>query len=351
VTIARSTALEAEGGAVPLDSRFYISRPTDQEFRAAVARRDGIVLVKGPRQVGKTSLLARGLQTARETGARVVLLDFQTLGPRELESVDAFCLALGGILAEQLDLDDYPEDDWDDARGANANLTRYLAGPVMSAVEGPLVLGLDEVDRLFTTPFSDEIFAMFRGWHNRRALQPHQPWDRLTLAISFATEAHLFIRDLNQSPFNVGTRVTLRDFVYDEIAELNERYGRPLSTGEELSRLYALLGGHPFLTRKALNDLATGAVTLNALESRGDQTDGHFGDHLRRMVILLARDPEMQSELQAFLHDGRRLSDPSFHRLRSAGVLAGANPDEAVPRCALYGRYLRQNLTLPLSTG
>jgi hypothetical protein len=112
-----------------------------------------------------------------------------------------------------------------------------------------------------------------------------------------------------------------------------------------LSRLYALLGGHPFLTRKALNDLATGAVSLKVIETRGDQTDGHFGDHLRRMLILLARDPEMQGELQAFLHDGRRLSEKSFHRLRSAGVLAGANPEEAVPRCALYGRYLRQNLT------
>src|ERR1051326_7837329 len=32
--------LEAVGGAVPLDSQFYIVRPTDDEFHAAVARRD-----------------------------------------------------------------------------------------------------------------------------------------------------------------------------------------------------------------------------------------------------------------------------------------------------------------------
>src|SRR5207245_2692151 len=57
---------EAPGGAVPLDSPFYIERRTDGEFREAIRRQDSIVLVKGPRQVGKTSLLARGLQGARE---------------------------------------------------------------------------------------------------------------------------------------------------------------------------------------------------------------------------------------------------------------------------------------------
>lgn len=65
-------ALEPVGGAVPLSSKFYITRPTDADFQSAIARRDSIVLVKGARQVGKTSLLARGLQYARETGAKVV---------------------------------------------------------------------------------------------------------------------------------------------------------------------------------------------------------------------------------------------------------------------------------------
>ena len=45
MTAAPSTpvVLEAEGGAVPLDSRFYVTRPTDHEFTNAVARGDGDV--------------------------------------------------------------------------------------------------------------------------------------------------------------------------------------------------------------------------------------------------------------------------------------------------------------------
>jgi hypothetical protein len=336
--------LEAEGGAVPLDSAFYIPRPTDDEFRAAVARGDGIVLVKGPRQVGKTSLLARGLQSARQARARVALLDLQTLSPTELASADALCLAFAGLVAEQLDLDEGPEEDWDPARGANANLTRYLSGPVLRGMEGPLVLGLDEVDRVFTTPFSDEVFAMFRGWHNRRALEPDGPWHRLTLAISFATEAHLFIRDLNQSPFNVGTRVTLRDFTLEDVAELNRRYGEPLRTPEELERFYQLLGGHPFLSRKGLHHLATGTADLRLLERRGSLPDGPFGDHLRRMLVLLARDPEISSDLRAFVRRKSPLPDMSLHRLRGAGVLVGEDPANVRTRCRLYSDYLRAAL-------
>src|SRR2546422_8633101 len=49
-----------------LDSKYYVVRPVDEEFRAAVWRQDSIVLVKGARQMGKTSLLARGLEQARD---------------------------------------------------------------------------------------------------------------------------------------------------------------------------------------------------------------------------------------------------------------------------------------------
>ena len=44
------------------------------------------MLVKGPRQVGKTSLLARGLQKAREAGARVEpTQQFRHVFPYELD--------------------------------------------------------------------------------------------------------------------------------------------------------------------------------------------------------------------------------------------------------------------------
>src|SRR5205085_1295429 len=79
--LVRALTPEAKppNGTGSLVPRFYIVRPTDQEFLTAIARRDSIVLVKGARQMGKTSLLARGLEQARATGARVVITDLQML--------------------------------------------------------------------------------------------------------------------------------------------------------------------------------------------------------------------------------------------------------------------------------
>src|SRR5437588_7415667 len=54
--------LEPVGGAVSPDSPFYIERDADPEFLAALKARESILLVKGPRQIGKTSLIARGIK-------------------------------------------------------------------------------------------------------------------------------------------------------------------------------------------------------------------------------------------------------------------------------------------------
>ena len=73
--------------------------------------------------------------------------------------------------------------------------------------------------------YSADVFGLFRSWHNARSLNPGGPWSRLTLAIAYATEAHLFITDLNQSPFNVGRHIQLLGFDQDQTEELNRRYG------------------------------------------------------------------------------------------------------------------------------
>ena len=103
------------------------------------------------------------------------------------------------------------------------------------------------VDRLFTCDFGSEVFGLFLSLHNKRALDPEGPWRRLTLAIAYATAAHLFITDLNQSPFNLGTRVALEDFNFEQVAELNHRYGSPLGDQAEVARYYRLIGGYHYL--------------------------------------------------------------------------------------------------------
>jgi serine/threonine protein kinase len=336
--------LEPAGGAVDLASQFYVVRPTDEAFRQAVTRWDSIVLVKGARQMGKTSLLARGLHEARQAGARVALSDFQKLSLKDLESAESFFLALGGLLVDQLELKALPETNWEKRRSPNMNFERFLRREVLGSFDGQLVWGLDEIDRLFTCPFGSEVFGLFRSWHNERALDPHGPWSRLTLAIAYATEAHLFITDVNQSPFNVGTRVDLEDFTLEQVMDLNQRYGRPLQNEFEVRRLRALLGGQPYLVRRAFDELSQNHLQFETLVAQADRDEGIFGDHLRRMMLMLAKDPELTEIVRGMLKGQPCPNVSSFHRLRSGGLMRGDSVADVQPRCEIYASYLKRHL-------
>lgn len=336
--------IKQTSGAVPLDSNFYIVRDTDEDFLQAIKRRDSIVLVKGARQMGKTSLLARGLQQARVAGAAVVLTDFQKLNAAHLESIDNFFLALSEMIYDQLDVDTEPEDAWSPRRGPSINFERYIRRVVLKQIGGPLVWAMDEVDRLLTCHFGSEVFGLFRSWHNERSLDPTSPWEHLTLAIVYATEPHLFITDPNQSPFNVGTKLELRDFTVEQMTELNERYGSPLKDQTEVSRYCRLVGGHPYLVHSGIFEIKKRGLSLPVFEALADQNEGPFGDHLRRILVLLARDPALTEVMREVLRGNPCPTTDSFYRLHSTGLVSGHSAREAKLRCPLYANYLQRHL-------
>ncbi|HKP12141.1 MAG TPA: AAA-like domain-containing protein, partial [Blastocatellia bacterium] len=333
------------GGALPLRSPFYIPRPTDDEFFNAITRQDSIVLVKGARQVGKTSLLARGLQKARDRDATVILIDFQQFDASTLETADDLLLAIAESIADQLELKPEPSQVWNDRLAANINFDRYLRREVFTRRLSPLVWGLDEVDRLFHRHYASQIFGLFRSWHNLRALDPQGPWHRLTLAIAYAAEAHLFITDLNQSPFNVGTRLTLSDFTLEQVGELNRRYGEPLKNAEELARFCGYLGGHPYLTQRGLYEMGKNQMALETILDMGNRDEGIFGDHLKRLLLSLEQEPALLEELRGFLKSGAAFSSDALSRLRSSGVLASDLSRGPALRCELYAVYLKRHLS------
>ena len=346
VSGSKVARLEQPGGAMPIDSAFYVVRDADVEFESAIARRDSIVLLKGARQVGKTSLLARGLERARRSGVRVVLTDFQDLASSDLASSESLFLTLGKALAEELELDRGPRDVWDSEDSANTNFGRFVRKEVLSGGV-PILWALDEVDRLFPYPFASEVFGLFRAWHNRRALDPHGPWRHLTLAMAYATEASLFITDINQSPFNVGTRLVLADLTEAHVADLNRKYAAPLADDKELRIFTSLVGGQPFLVQTGLHALASG-LPLDRFVEVAPSVEGPFGEHLHRLLLLIVQDQRLGVAIWDVL-EGRRPSDDVFLRLRSAGVLLGESSYDAVMRCLTYSLYFERHLARPAS--
>lgn len=199
---------------------------------------------------------------------------------------------------------------------------------------------MDEVDRIFESDFRSDFFLMLRSWHNNRASS--QIWKRLDLALVIATEPYHLIDNLNASPFNIGHIIELADFTRQQIAELNQRHGTPLGDGE-LQDLMDLLGGHPYLIRRALYLVASQSLSAAELLKDAIANHGPFGDHLRYHLFRLHDKPELAKGMRQVIRTHTCSDENVFLRLFSGGMVRQVEK-QILPRCELYARYFQEHL-------
>lgn len=337
--------LEPVGGAVAPDSPFYVHRECDMEMLQALDAGESILLIKGARQIGKTSMLGQGAKHSRTAGRRVAVTDFQKFNSAQMATDETFYRLLAATLNRQLKYHFDFESNWDPIFGANLNMENFLRD-LLDASNEPLVWYMDEVDKLFTSPFASDFFGLVRSWHNSRSTEPDGPWRKLTVVIAYATEAHLFIQDLNQSPFNVGRRILLEDFNLQQMIDLNTRYGGPLTNYAVTETLHNLIGGQPFLTRCALDVLATGRESISSLLAHAADDEGPFSDHLKRVLIAVSRLPAVAEYIREVLTGAAHTRHDAYFRLVSAGILRQSADGQIRFRCDLYRIYLERHLNV-----
>jgi hypothetical protein len=339
-------AIEFPSGAVGLSDTFYMERQADIDLRHELSRpgrsQPGrTITITGPRQVGKTSLLIRGIQTAvRADNAHVVYVDLQAVSQDSFQSSNQFLREFAGWIVDELDLDATAvAQAWQSQLGPARKLTKLMERYVLPAVDGPIILALDEVDRLLPAPFHTEIFGLLRSWHNLRSRSVQ--WEKVSLLLAIATEPYLLINDLQQSPFNVGLILYLEDFNEEQVAELNRRYGSPLSP-DGITSLMTLLDGHPYLTRVALYTLVRNGLTMVELAAQAPGEQWPFTAHLRYLQRLLASEPALRRAVNDILATGQCPDDGLRYRLLKAGIIK-QNGTAVRCRCQLYRRYLAAN--------
>jgi transcriptional regulator with XRE-family HTH domain len=334
-------ALEPPEGTMPVDSRFYVERPADMVGMATIQRSGVTVTIKGPRQVGKSSLLVRLQHRAEQAGKRVAYLDFQQIDQVDIAAADRFfrrfCAWLSDVLAIESQVDEY----WQLPLGNIQRCSRYVERHLLGQLDRPLALAMDEVDSLFESDFRSDFFGMLRSWHNDRSMKPI--WRRLDLVLVTSTEPNQLIENLNQSPFNVGETLELPDFTLSQVADLNGRHAEPLSA-EETERLWTLCGGHPFLTRRALYVVASRYLTVADLFDTATAEDGPFAEHLRHHLVRLQARPELAPGMLHIIRTGRCPDGQVLARLQSAGLVK-CDGGQARPYCQLYAEYFRERLS------
>jgi hypothetical protein len=329
--------LEAPGGALRPNDRFYIERESDLRLRRELVRTGSTITIRGSRQVGKSSLLVRGLHLVRDR-TRLMHLDLQAVDRSHLQTAETFLHYLARLVARKTQVSSEIVDQvWGDILGPQDKLTKLMEEEILPSSAGRFILALDEADRLLETGFATDFFSLLRSWHNSRALD--DLWSAFNLVMVISTEPYLLIADSTQSPFNVGLKLVVDDFSLEQVQDLNRRHGEPVSAAH-LPRFMALLNGHPYLTRKALYTLVAEKLSWDELLNTAALDHGPFGDHLRHQLWLMRDEPRLQEALKQIIRTHRCTNDATLFRLQRAGLVKTSG-EMCACRCELYSLYFK----------
>jgi len=328
-------------GTMALESAFYIKRATDPIALETIKRQGVTITIKGPRQMGKSSLLLRIMETARAANKRVAFLDFQLFDTLALSDADRFYRQFCIWLTDALELPDQIDEHWNTKLGNSQNCANYVSRYLLRQLGAPLVLAMDEVESIFDTSFRSDFFGMLRAWHNGRATTPI--WKQLDLALVTSTEPYQLIENLNQSPFNVGQIIDLTDFTAEQVADLNQRHRQPISAADQ-RRLIELIGGHPYLVRRALYMIAMQQITVRELFAKAADDRGPFGDHLRYHLFRIHDKQELVEGLLQIIRQHTCPNEAIFWKLQGAGLVRRGPIGAVLPRNKLYEEYFKERL-------
>jgi hypothetical protein len=334
--------LESPEGPVRQDSVFYINPPDEGRCCTELAKSGALIRIKSPKGFGKTSLTTRLLSHASSNGFRTVALNLDATDQRFFADIDRFmqwfCAAVGKGLGLRVRTEEY----WDDIFGANDNSSDYFETYLLKPDSTPLLLAIDNFDRVFAhAAIETDFCGLLRSWHERARSNPL--WECFRLVLSHSQESYLQ-KDINQSPFNVGLPIELGELSAEQVGQLAALHGLSLAE-KQLDQLLELVGGHPYLVRKALYELANG-LPFDSFLQQAPTEAGVFCDHLRGLLRAVQDRPELVDALRQVVNSPEPLklrSEEAF-KLESLGLMVPEGNLQR-PRCQLYALYLADRLS------
>ena len=242
---------------MPPDSPSYVQRHADDELFHRVL--DGeYCYVLTPRQMGKSSLMARTAKGLQLHGIRTAVVDLTGIGGVKQHVTAAqwyygFMYQLLRDLRINFDLEAW----WKEKENLPPlqRLTDFFGEVLLNLIAEPVVIFVDEIDTTIGLPFADDFFAAIRAGYNARALDA--TYRRLTFVLLGVASPAELIQDARRTPFNIGWPIELTDFTPDEARVLVTGLSYESRDREAiLERVLYWTAGHPYLTQKLCRAVA-----------------------------------------------------------------------------------------------
>lgn len=335
------TTPDFPGGPIPLDSPFYIE-PTRLLTNACqeISRPGGLIRIKAPQKSGKSSFALRLLHHTESIGFKTLKIDFQQVDEALFSDLDRFLRWFCTTLSYQLDLKAPIQEYWNHDVGSKVSCTVYLQKALLKPLQSPVVLVLNEVNRLFEHPLiCREFLPLLRSWYEEAKCHP--VLQKLHFVLIYSTEIYVSLH-LNQSPFNIGLPIELPELTLKEIQELAGLYGFSADVAVPLKEL---VGGRPYLIQLGLYHLYHQQVRLEQLLQDAISPTGIYANHLRQCLSHLQQEQELIEAFRQVLvtHGQVHLNLAVAYKLESLGLIK-LDKDRTLPSCKLYQQFFTQIL-------
>jgi len=334
-------ALELPEGPVRLNSDFYIERSQrEADCYQQILGRGSMIRIKAPNLMGKTSLLHRIIERAKTNDYRLVRLDFRYAETEIFSNLNKFfqwfCLNISQQLKLESNIDKYLQG----RGGILVNCTNYFQAEVLEAINCPLVLALEEIDCIFCyEEIARNFLSMLRSWFEET--RQTEIWENLRMVLLHYTNVYVQL-PVNQSPFNVGFSVELTEFSQQNILDLASRHQLSWGT-DEVAALMAMIGGYPYLVRKALYHLKDSNLSLAEVLQNAATDVGIYRQYLQDHWANLQNYSELKAALkQIIIADSSvKLELVLEFKLLSTGLVK-QNKQGLTPSCRLYRDYFAE---------
>jgi hypothetical protein len=342
--VAQTTAPDFPGGTIPLGSLFYIE--PERQLTSAyqeINRPGGLVRIKAPQKSGKSSFALRLLRHTEKLGYKTLRVDFQQADEELFSSLDRFLRWFCVTLSYELDLNPTLQEYWNEEAGSKVSCTIYLQKVLLKPLQSPVVLVLNEVNRLFEYPvISQEFLPLLRSWYQEAKCHPIL--QKLRFVLIYSTEIYVSLH-LNQSPFNIGLPIDLRDLTLEEIQTLAALYELPEAVALPLNDL---VGGRPYLIQLGLYYLSNYPISLEKLVDEAATPSGIYANHLNESLSNLQQDTELTEAFKQVLESDSPvpLSPIIVYKLERLGLIK-LDGYRVMPSCKLYQQFFSAVLCQP----
>jgi DNA-binding CsgD family transcriptional regulator len=333
--------LEVPEGPVRLNSEFYIERSRmEADCYQQILRPGSMIRIEAPKSMGKTSLLNRIIKHAQTNDYRLVRLDFRDAETEVFSNTNKFFQWFCLNINQQLKIKSNINKDLQTGIGMLTTCKEYFQTEVLEAIDCPLVLALEEINCIFYYEEIARLFlTMLRSWseESRRT----EIWENLRMVLLSSTNVYVEL-GYNQSPLNLGFLVKLTEFSQSNILDLARRHQLSWAT-DEVMELMAMVGGYPYLVRKALYHLHDSNISLAEILQSVATDVGIYGEHLYRHWADLQKYSELKAALkQVVLADcSVKLEQVLEFKLLSTGLVK-QNQHGISPSCRLYRDYFAE---------